>query len=315
MNIKQIVIDFLMSIVIDTLFFLILNECISKRYAISKDYNKELDAFMYNAYNQSKDKHGTIKSVDGFNVVKNTLPFPNITIDPKDEGNCLGYCYVTRELFQDTLIKIFRRNFKKVYDIKFLKDKELNAFTIREIKINNKIRYEISKNVFEILKAVTYYQLRVNKSTFKYSSDEVMPKIFRCKRTATTCHFIYLISRMGFLKMKMHKKLDLHELLLKRLDANKLVIISMNGLNKKANEGHSVLAYKYEMISDDEIKVFVYDCNIPITEDSNISDSVFILFKLIDGEWQYIYRPLIGIDYYIDCDYNSYAPQATIKFM
>ena len=289
---------------------------VSNKYNISLNYDKDLDEFMYNAYQQAKGKKGNVKLVKGFNIVKNTLPFANITINPKEGGNCLGYCYVTRELFQDTLIKSLRKHFKEVYNISFLSDAELNLYTIDVVKTKNKITNEVSKNVFEILKAVTYYQRRVDNSFFIYRSDQVMPKTFLSKRSGITYHIRCLKNKMGIIKSNMYKTIDLNELLLNKIDGNSLVIIGISGYDKKNNIGHCVLAYKYEILSNDEIKVFVYDCNIPITEDDiNVPNQVFILFKLVKGEWQYIYRPFIEKDYYIDSDFNSYVPGVTIKFM
>lgn len=283
---------------------------VNSRHLVRQECDKQLDQFMYNAYNEAKGKVGEVKAIKGFNIVDNTLPFCNISINPKDKGNCSGYCYVTRELFQNTLIKTLRKNFKKVYDVSFLNDANLNIYTIEEIITEDTIEYEVSKDVLEILKAVAYYHKRA-----KIKSYQIMPKTYYSNGEAIGYEISYLASRVIPLKWKLYKTMDLKELLLNKLDANKLVMIAMCGYNKKGTSGHCVLAYKYEILGSDEIKVYVYDCNIPVTEENNVAECIFILFKLLEGEWQYIYRPFIEAEYYSDKNYNSYAPGSTIKFL
>lgn len=194
-------------------------------------------------------------------------------------------------------------------------DAELNGFSIKVVKTNNKIKYEVSQNVFEILKAVTYYQRRVNGYLFMYRSAQVMPKTYSDNRSAIRYHNRYLLSKIRIFKSNMCKTMDLNKLILSKIDSNKLVIVGMGGHDKIANMAHCVLAYKYEMLDNDEIKIFVYDSNIPITEDNDVSQLIFILFKLVKGEWQYTYRPFIEKDFYKDYNFNSYVPGATIIFM
>ena len=311
--------DVVIGVTLGMVVFVLLELCIIiyvyNRCNVSLDYDKELDEIMCNAYLQAKVKNGDVKLVQGFNVVKNTLPFDNITIDPNDGGNCLGYCYVTIGLFQNTLIRVIRKKFKTIYDISFLMDAELNSCTIKVVKTNNKIKYEVSQNVFEILKAVAYYQRRVNGYLYMYRSDQVMPKTYSDNRSAIRYHNRYLLSKIRIIKSNMCKTMDLNKLLLSKIDSNKLVIVCMGGHDKKGNIAHCVLAYKYELLGNDEIKIFVYDSNIPITKDNDVSKSIFILFKLIKGEWQYTYRPFIEKDIYIDYNFNSYVPGATIIVM
>ena len=314
-NVNSAVIGVALGIVMVGLLELSLNIYINNRCNVSLDYDKDLEDIMYNAYHQAKVKNGDVKLVQGFNIVKNTLPFENITIDPNDGGNCLGYCYVTRALFQNSLIRILRKKFKEIYDVSFLIDAELNGFTIKVVIAEDKTKYEVSQNVFEILKAVTYYQRNVNGSVFIYRSDQVMPKTYSDKKSAIRYHKRYLLSKIRIIKSNMCKTMDLDKLILSKLDGNKLVIVGLGGHDKIANMAHCVLAYKYEMLDNDEIKIFVYDSNIPITEDNDVSQLIFILFKLVKGEWQYVYRPYIEKDFYIDCNFNSYVPGATIIFM
>ncbi|MBU3161354.1 hypothetical protein KPL37_16725 [Clostridium frigoris] len=312
-NMNDVVIGITLGMVVFVLLELCIIIYVSNRCNVSLDYDKELDEIMCNAYLQAKVKNGDVKLVQGFNVVKNTLPFDNITIDPNDGGNCLGYCYVTRELFQNSLIKILRKRFKEIYDVSFLMDSELNDFTIKVVKTKNKIKYEVSQNVFEILKALTYYQRRLNGYLSMYRSDQVMPKTYSDNGSAIRYHNRYLLSKIRIFKSNMCKTMDLNKLILSKIDSNKLVIVCMGGHDK--NIAHCVLAYKYELIGDEEIKIFVYDSNIPITEDNDVSQFIFILFKLVKGEWQYTYRPSIEKDIYIDYNFNSYVPGATIIFM
>lgn len=314
-NIKTAVIGIALGILVDVSFGLSVVIYATKKYNVSTDYDKGLEESMYSAYHQAKGKKGTIRSVDGFNVVNNTLPFHNITIDPKDEGYCSGYCYFTRELFYGRLVKVLRKHFKEVYNLSFIMDVELNMYTIKTVRTEDKVKYEVSKNIFEILKAVSYYQRMIENKGLFLKSDRVMPKRYIGMKTAVMSHYNYLLSRMRIYRTRIHNKLDLNKLLIQKLEANELVIIGMNGYNKNRSRGHSVLAYKYEILSDDEVKVFVYDCNIPITHENDVGDDVFILFKLINAEWEYLYRPVIdNIDYYKDSDYNSYSQESVIIF-
>lgn len=311
---KEVVIGIALGMVVNVSLVLSIIIYITNKYKISLNYDKDLDEFMYNAYHQAKRKKGNIKSVEGFNIVNNTLPFHNITIDSKDEGYCLGYCYFTRTVFEGDLIKILRKYFKEVYNVSFLINAELNIYTINEIRTEDKVKYEVSKNIFEILKAVSYYQRMVESKGLFFKCDWVMPKIYISTRSAVNFHFRYLFSRMRIYRARIYNKLDLNKLLLQKLEANELVMIGMNGYCIERDVGHCVLAYKYEILSDDEVKVFVYDCNIPITGENDVAD-VFILFKLFNGEWEYLYRPVIdNTDYYKDCNYSSYSQESVIIF-
>lgn len=314
-NIKAVVIGIVLGIAVSVSIILSISIYVLNKYRIFNSYDRELDDYMYNAYNKAKLKQGNVKIVEGFNIVNNTLPFHNITINPNDEGYCLGYCYFTRAVFQGTLIKILRKHFKEVYDVSFLITKELNMYTINEVRMEYKVKYEVSKNIFEILKAVRYYQIMINNKGLFYKSDMVLPRRYMSKKSCLMIQFKYLLSRLRVYKTRMYYKLELDKFLLQRLEVNELVIIAMNGYGKCRNTGHCVLAYKYEVLSNDEVKVFVYDCNIPIIDENNVSDDIFILFKLINGEWEYLYRPFTDRDYYIDSNYNSYSPEAVIDFI
>ncbi|WP_315080557.1 hypothetical protein [uncultured Clostridium sp.] len=314
-NIKDVVLGIVLGILVHVSFVLSIIIYVTKKHKVSINYDKDLDKFMDNAYHQAKWKKGNIKLVDGFNIVNNTLPFHNITIEPKDEGYCLGYCYFTRAVFERNLPKIIRKYFKEVYNVSFLINAELNIYTINEIRTEKKVKYEVSKNIFEILKAVRYYQRMIENKGLFYKSDGVMPQRYISIKTAVMFHFKYLLSKMRIYRVKIHNKLDLNKFILQKVEANELVMIRMNGYCIERDVGHCVLAYKYEILSDDEVKVFVYDCNIPITYENDVADDVFILFKLINGEWEYLYRPVIdNTDYYKDSNYNSYSQESVIVF-
>lgn len=99
----------------------------------------------------------------------------------------------------------------------------------------------------------------------------------------------------------------------------------------KGSSGHSLLAYKYEKMADDTIKVYVSDSNIPLLEERNwmteseksclnqynqdVCDNVFVLFKYNQelDKWVYAYNPYLNGNYVYGSGYNFYIPNHYIE--
>lgn len=80
--------------------------------------------------------------------------------------------------------------------------------------------------------------------------------------------------------------------------------------------GHVVLAYKYEIISENELKIYVADSNFPINNSNTeyakiynreLENNDYIVFKKVNGIWQFKYEPNILQTRYKGV-YNSYIP-------
>lgn len=162
-----------------------------------------------------------------------------------------------------------------------------------------------SDNMNDIINSISYLQNNYqSKLLFRYCSDEYYPTI------PTSISTDY----------KKDDTIFNIEAILDSLDSDKLVTVCV--VNNIA--GHAMLAYGYEIIDDNNIKVYISDPNFTLysgdinDREKNINDDIinnsYILFTkdILKDNWSYIYRPSIeGIDPYDDSGYsffNSFLP-------
>ncbi len=255
------------------------------------------------------------KDIEGFDLEKYTFPFSNFSSDLSPGGNCEGMTYYvlknflyekkeignlivsdfdSKILYNDGNIKAdlseinsdidYENILKKAFRLKSNKsNKEWNYSS--EIKFENKELESILSDISNIQSNREYMNYSVYETNPYYSSK------------------VYLAG----LDIYENRKSATPQLIVDLIDSNKPVML---GLATDNIGGHALLAYGYERIDDNNIKVYVYDSNLPFKKElSTEYNNIYMLFtKDLDSEnWCYIYRPTIeGKAIY--SNYNSVIP-------
>lgn len=295
---------------------------------------------MENVLADKKDLKGEIKIVNGFDIEKNTLPFSNFASTLSPGGNCEGYNMFELLYFEGRLSDFLGENMKTTYkgnlsDIELFKEDTDLVYSFREDKnyhpdyvnftgsfIENdyekilKTSYDIFDNDKEEGKVENFEGKEFKNNKFKEIIDDI-----------TYLHNNKGYSRYDSLPYKSSNPLsDLEKtttyslsdisFITENIDNNKLVVLSLSN----RISGHSLLAYGYEKIDDDNIKIYVKDSNFTLingkdlTENekkvnSEIKNNFYVLFSkdILKDSWSYIYEPnILGNRYY--GHFNSFVP-------
>lgn len=292
-------------------------------------------------------------AVANFSLEKNALTFRNLSSD-NSSGLCLGISTFEKKLFEGSLEKVKKDQVKDIqyYDISFMKDKDLSKYKMDDktslsvygssnyynsisyllknntIKGNKDIKYYFDKintnnmdlfekvpqaNMKEILKALNYYQ-RYGESQFKII--KVLPYQLMDSANINQLNFERIRAKINP-NLEVKANLDIKDIT-SRIDKNEPIILAFhNGF-----VGHAVVAYKYEYYSDDTLKVYVADSNIPLLDDkeefrklnNEVKQSTYAYFeKLDDGTWAYKYNPKINDVYFYQGSYTSFIPNTTLR--
>lgn len=260
------------------------------------------------------------KNVEEFDIEKYGLPFKNFSSILSPGGNCEGMTYYvlknflserkeignlsisdsdSKVLFEDGNIKAdlskvsgdidYESVLKESFLLKRDKDKEDGNYS-------SDTKFE-SKELGELLSYIS--NLHSNKDDLNYSVYESIPYY---------SSNIYAITN----DIDKYRRSVNPQIITDLIDDNKPVMI---GLRADYVGGHALLAYGYEKIDKNNVKVYVYDTNLPFKKEYyNDYNNIYMLFtKELDSKnWSYIYRPTIeGKTIY--SSYNSIIPGSTLS--
>lgn len=290
------------------------------------------------------EKKGEKKTVLNFNFYEDTLPFANFGTVVSPGGNCEGYNIYEMLYFNNELDDFLGSNKKTTYDGE-LGEYEFNKDDMKLVYKEGMYYYNYEdtktkseKDYKKIVKDSYSYNLTDKTEKMK---EDFISKDFEDIETKNILEDIsYIQNNKGYIAYKTlpynslnpGDKLDGKEekydsadtgIITDSIDGNKLIQIGIiNNIS-----GHSLLAYSYETIDDNNIKVYVKDSNIPIihkdilTDDDirinkEIESNCYILFTkdILNDDWSYIYQPSInGKELY--SNYNSFVPGTTLSIV
>lgn len=301
------------------------------------------------------------KLIKDFDLRKYTFNFKNITSDISPEGNCFGIAYMEKmnyldklpksktdegallgydftniskeignySMNEDSLNKIYGTNNSNLVDSRdkfnglFFEDykpKDLELQELYTLLFNKpQISYDNinQEDMKEILRGITYYQFK--QKTIK-PKTEYLPYIALGRSSAIYNKFYYYGKRiksiLGIDKYAIGKEININDFINPLDNGEPLVVSVFNSYG-----GHAVLAYGYEVIGEDYLKIYVKDNNIPLFSNKNefnrinfeIKNNCYILLKKIDNKWYFKYDPFINEKYIYEHKYNSFMPDSYMK--
>lgn len=298
--------------------------------------------------NLNKDimyKKGEAKFVANFDIEKDTLPFKNFRSYSAAGGNCEGYNMYELLKFEGNLEKVLGENMKSNSETDLsrleLSDKDIdNIYNVSEGDI---INYYLDYNILKD-KPINYEKLV--KKSYGYDKDE-SPKIessysdkeFDNEELKNVLEDIeYLHKNKNYTiynaepyntyspkdkKKGINYKYSVGDIdfIKNSIDDNKLIEIAM----QNAISGHSLLAYGYEKIDENNYKVYVKDSNAPIIKkevltpeevkaNEDIKNNFYVLFTkdILKDRWSYLYQPSIN-GYELYGYYNSFIPDTSFS--
>lgn len=295
---------------------------------------------MVNLNKDIQNKKGEIKIVANFELEKDTLPFKNFRTSKSPGGNCEGYSMYELLKFEGKLKEFLGDNIngsgeEEISELEFsdkdidniynvAKDDMINYYYNYDALEGRKINYEgllkkaygfdreketkiksdfnakefDNKELKNILKDIEYIH-----SNKKYTIYETNPYYTtNPKENKNHINSKYSFGDIDFIKSN--------------IDNDKLIEIAISN----SVSGHSLLAYGYDRIDENNYKVYVNDSNIPIIKKDNltpedekvnedIKNNFYILFTkdILQDQWSYIYQPSInGNELY--GYFNSFLP-------
>lgn len=300
---------------------------------------------------ESRSKEGNKKIVSGFDLKQDTFKFKNFATY-ESYGNCFGIV-AFEMLYNNGNMGIIEDN--KVYcDYKgTLSDVAFNENDMKKLFPDSDGDYEYNTDRKYVKHNEEYYN-RLIKSAFhgtfeSYDEDEYLKtpteelssdnlnKIinsisyiqnnYQNKLLFRYCSDEYYTTCPSTISSDYTKENNIFNIrsIIDSIDEDKLVTVCM--VNNIA--GHAMLAYGYEIIDDNNIRVYVSDPNFTLYSgevsdaeqkiNNDIINSTYILFTkdILKNNWSYIYRPSIeGIDPYDDNGYNffnSFLPGTIIE--
>ncbi|SHI35929.1 hypothetical protein SAMN02745163_00085 [Clostridium cavendishii DSM 21758] len=354
------IIGVLISIVIIVCFILPLDMYIinNKNYK-EMAYMKEANEFL-NERSDVSNRVNT-KLIKDFDLRKYTISFKNMKNDFSTEGNCFGIAYIEKmnylgklpknkenegdllgyditkinksigdyNMDEDSINKIYGLNHDKnldsrdkfnslFYDDYKPKDLDLNSlYTLLFNKQQQSYDDIKQKDIKEMLQAITYYQFKQKDIKPK---TEYIPYVALGRLDAINNELYYYGKRiksiLGIDKYAIEKEININDFVTPLEKGEPLVVSVFNN-----SGGHALLAYGYEVVGEDYLKIYVKDNNIPLFSNKNelnavnyeIKNNCYILLKKINNKWYFKYDPIINNKYIYEHKYNSYMPDAYMK--
>lgn len=282
--------------------------------------------------------------VANFNLESDTLPFKNFSTKGSPAGNCEGYNMYEILHFEGNLKEFLGENMKSkneynfseltfsendienIYGVEKKEDQKekLNYFNNFDGTVNLNINYS---SIVE--QAYGMYKSKNKKIEYDFSDKEFDNKELK----NILMDISYLQNNKGYSIYTSYSyyntnPLDKFKGVVKPYSSGDISYIKQSIDNDKLIEiaiennisGHSLLAYGYEKINEDNYKVYVKDSNFPLIKkdiltekdievNNDIKNNFYILFtkEILKDEWSYIYQPSInGVEVY--GYYNSFVP-------
>lgn len=209
-------------------------------------------------------------------------------------------------LYHENLMELLEP--EEIYKRFFDDDSEM----LTQYKMNDE-----NNNISEILKAIEYYQNEIDNHKSKFKISFSYRQIFRNKIDVKD-YFYATLQLVLNRNIKFRSVKYIKDQIINKIDNHKLVVVLINSMKFG---GHAILAYKYEIIDEDIVKIYIYDCNMPLFDENSelntainkdIINNTYILFVKVKGKWQYIYCPIINGNYIYEGKYNSYVPDTEL---
>lgn len=295
-------------------------------------------------YNNNSKVKGRKKVIENFDLSSDSLPFANFKSKTSPGGNCEGYNIYEMLYFNNQLESFLGKDKKTTY-VGNLGELELLEEDVNLVYTEGAYYYkydveETEKTPKDYKKIIKKAYGLGNNEKYKIEQD-FTDKEFKNKEFKNILEdIIYLQDNKGYISYRTlpynstspgdkikgnedkYDKADV-SLIKETIDNNKLIEVAiMNGIG-----GHSFLAYGYEYIDDNNIKIYVKDSNLPLihkatlTEDDKrinkeIEENCYILFTkdILKDDWSYIYQPIInGKELY--GYFNSFVPGTNLSIV
>lgn len=272
---------------------------------------------------EKKNRNGVEKkTVEAFDILTDTFRFKNFVTQKSTKGNCEGYTMYEIQHFNNhttenlSSYRLSADDIKKLYwdgtavadlsdieQIDYKKTvKEALGMCNNEKQENIEVRYNDNtelndKKIDEIIKEISELQSNnYNDPVYSQYSSQMFYSSNPIELSNSE---------------KSNNKSANPEIIKNFIDNDKLVMV---GIGNEKLGGHALLAYGYEVIDKNNVKIYVADSNLPIKEgkEEEYIDSMYILFtkEIVDGTWSFIYRPTIE-GKIIYRYYNSFVPGTT----
>lgn len=150
---------------IDLLNFLIVitHNIVHKSYLIDKNLKKMSE--LYDIYKRMLEVRGKTYKVKDFDIYDNVFSFKNIGTNINKEGNCFGFIYLIKGIFNDEIPKRIVKNGKEVYDISFINK------SINEYKITDEIVQLVYDDIYNCVNEKDCTEISYDKATFLYNEN------------------------------------------------------------------------------------------------------------------------------------------------
>lgn len=288
-----------------------------------------------------------VKSLQGFVPKKDRLPLVNTKTETSG-GLCLGISMYEKMNYLDTLKDLNIPPFDKLegIDLDLNKKDDLSLYfpkgTDKGVLWGGLEKEDVRVNTDITLlykKSVGYYTEHLQDLT-RYMEDNALARVLN---TISALHYIgnkkvfegvtikpYISNNLTtYSKYRFgHDRFSesfTPELITQKIDQDIPVVIAFFVAE---DPGHAVMAYKYEELEGNIVKVYVSDSNLPLLDETSADDKAFaqrynqdvntngyILFHMNEEThfWEYIYNPVINTNYFYRGEYNSYIPGTTIR--
>lgn len=284
-----------------------------------------------------RDKHSQNEyTIKNFSIEKNTLGFKNFGTQDSKNGQCEGISYFEKFVYANSLssfssgkfnfnnrdlgsIKLSKNDAKTMYGDK---DDPYNYSTFKDMKgdIDFEFIYDVAtgrktkpsgknhtfkisqiqdKNLANLINIIE--ELQKNKGFSRYTIEP---------------YYSTYETLEGADILKKYRKIDIN-LIVDNMKKDNPVVFAM--LNPTG--GHAVLAYKYEFIDQNNLKLYVSDSNLPYNSNSDAKKDInkdivnndYVLFTkdILNNDWSCIYEPVIG-NKKVYGEYNSFIPNTYI---
>lgn len=186
------------------------------------------------------------------------------------------------------------------------------AYRVKREDFSAKVKNDQAR---EILNAINYIQGVANSNREEYPQIEIKPNAY--VELSTAVYFNHP-------KRKIKETLE-PSLITEKIDADEPVVIGINNIR----DGHALMAYAYDYVAEDVLKIYVSDSNYTILDEEtkdeerlkniksfnqDVRENIYILC-VKDREtdrWEYIYNPRVNHNYTYEGGYNSYIPDTSI---
>lgn len=288
-----------------------------------------------------KSEHGEFVQVNNFDLYDDTLPFSNFSSLKSPWGNCEGYSVFEYLNFHKDIrdeqnfsllydgvgnlgdIKISEADLNildnKVVDLKFIEDYKYTASDYNYL-VQDKSKMGNFKKIIDFyFGEVVENTYSIEAANLDFENDDY-EKIIKDINYLQNNTYVTQLIEFGFYTDEFYGIPYENEgsnisILMDNVDNDKLSVVSFNN-----NGGHALLVYAYEVLDENNIKIYVKDSNLPLSTNDNLTDEQSKLNKEIEENcyilytfdftgdcWSFIYNPnIFGTSLY--GEYNSLVP-------